>query len=48
MTIASNSAARASGFPKMAVTGANVLFAWTVPGRPSMVRVARAPLAEFK
>ena len=47
-TIASSSVARASGFPKVAVTGANVLFAWTVPGRPSIVRVARAPLSEFK
>ena len=47
-TIASSSVARASGFPRMAVTGSNVMFAWTVPGRPSTVRVARAPLAEFK
>lgn len=48
MTIASNSAARASGFPRAAVTGTNVIFAWTVPGRPSTVRVARAALAEFR
>ena len=47
-TIASSTAARASGFPRMAVTGSSVMFAWTVPGRPSSVRVARAPLAEFK
>lgn len=47
-TIASSSVARASGFPRMAVTGANAMFAWTVPGRPSSIRVARAPLAEFK
>ena len=47
-TIASSSAARASGFPKMAITGSNVMFAWTVPGRPSTVRVARAALSEFK
>ena len=47
-TIASSSVARASGFPRMAVTGSNVMFAWTVPGRPSSIRVARAPLTEFK
>ena len=47
-TIASSTAARASGFPQMAVTGANVMFAWTVPGKPSRIRVARAPLTEFK
>lgn len=47
-TIASSSVARASGFPRMALTGSHVMFAWTVPGRPSAVRVARAPLTEFK
>lgn len=47
-TIASNSAARASGFPKTAISGANLMFAWTVPGRPSTVRVARAAISEFK
>lgn len=46
-TIASNSAARASGFPKAAIAGSRVMFAWTVPGRPSMIRVARALIAEF-
>lgn len=48
VTIASSSAARASGFPRMAIAGANVLFAWTVPARPSSVRVARASISEFK
>ncbi len=48
VTIASSSAARASGFPKAIVTGRDVMFAWTVPGKPSTVRVARAPLSEFK
>jgi hypothetical protein len=47
-TIATSSAARASGFPRMAVTGSDVVFAWTVPGRPSAVRVARARLTEFR
>jgi hypothetical protein len=48
VTIASSSAARASGFPRMALTGNDVVFAWTVPGRPSAIRVARVPLAELK
>lgn len=47
-TIASSSVARASGFPRVALTGSDVVFAWTVPGRPSHLRVARAPLAAFK
>lgn len=47
-TVASSSSSRSSGFPRMAVTGANVMFAWTVPGRPSAVRVARANVSEFK
>lgn len=41
LTIASSSAARSSGFPRMAVSGYDVVFAWTVPGRPSAIRVAR-------
>ena len=48
VTIAASSAARANGFPKVAITGSNVMFAWTVAGKPSMVRVARAALTEFK
>ncbi len=48
VTIASSSAARASGFPKAVIAGADVMFAWTVPGKPSTVRVARAALSEFK
>lgn len=47
-TIASSSAARASGFPQMAVTGSDVFFAWTVPGPTSAVRVARARLSDFR
>jgi hypothetical protein len=46
-TIASSSAARASGFPQMALTASHVVFAWTVPGQPSVVRVARARVEEF-
>lgn len=44
VTVTASSAARASGFPRMAVTGRNVMFAWTVPGRPSAIRVARIPV----
>jgi hypothetical protein len=44
LTVATSSAARASGFPRLAVTGSDVVFAWTVPGRPSAIRVARAPV----
>lgn len=40
--------ARASGFPRIATAGAYVYFAWTVPGRPSMVQVARAKGAAFR
>lgn len=47
-TVATSSAARASGFPRMAVTGSDVVFAWTVPGRPSSVRVARAAVGGFR
>ena len=48
VTIASSSAARASGFPRMAITGNNALFAWTVPGRPSAIRVARVPVSDIR
>ncbi len=48
MTVATSSAARASGFPHAVITGNNVMFAWTVAGRPSAVRIARAPLTEFR
>lgn len=48
VTIASSSAARASGFPRLAITGSTAMFAWTVPGRPSQVRVARTPVAMLR
>ena len=48
MVIARSSAARSSGFPQMALTGSDVVFAWTVPGRPSAIRVARAPASEIR
>jgi hypothetical protein len=48
VTIATSSAARASGFPRMAVSGDHALFAWTVPGRPSSIKLARRPLSDFR
>ncbi|MGQ0813060.1 MAG: hypothetical protein ACT4O1_01160 [Gemmatimonadota bacterium] len=48
VTVATSSAARASGFPRMAVTESEVTFAWTVPGKPSHIRVARAALKDFR
>jgi hypothetical protein len=47
LTIATSSGARASGFPRLAVAGSTVVFAWTVPGQTSQVRVARASAADF-
>jgi len=47
-TIASSSVARASGFPRVAITGTDAVFAWTVPGRPSNIRIARTALSAFK
>ena len=47
-TIGSSSAARASGFPQIAVTDSHVFFAWTVPGGASAIRVAKAPLSDFR
>jgi hypothetical protein len=42
-TVARSTAARASGFPQMVATArGEVYFAWTAPGDPSEVRVARA------
>ncbi len=48
MTIARSSAARASGFPQMALTKSDVVFAWTAPGRPSAIRVARARVSDIR
>lgn len=46
-TVAISSAARASGFPRIALTGKHAVFAWTVAGKPSHVRIARVPLSSF-
>ena len=41
ITIATSSAARASGFPRMVLRGDDAIFAWTEPGKPSAIRLAR-------
>lgn len=41
VTIATSSAARASGFPRMIISGNDAFFAWTEPGKPSAVRLAK-------
>lgn len=43
-TLATTSAARSSGFPQMARSGDQLVFAWTIAGEPSRVETARAPL----
>ncbi|HEX2190731.1 MAG TPA: sialidase family protein, partial [Longimicrobiaceae bacterium] len=43
VTVAASSGERASGFPRMALAGDTVVFAWTAPGDPSAVRTARLP-----
>lgn len=48
LTIARSSAARASGFPRMALAGPDVVFAWTVPGRPSAIRIARTAVTTLR
>lgn len=40
VTVAELSAARVSGFPRMARAGDEIIFAWTAPGTPSRVRTA--------
>ena len=48
VTIASSSAARASGFPRMGLTRTHAIFAWTAPGKPSRVQVARIRLRDLE
>jgi hypothetical protein len=43
-----SSAARASGFPRVALTNSHAFFAWTQPGKPSSVRTARIALTSFR
>jgi hypothetical protein len=44
--IATSSAERPSGFPRMVRQSQHVIFAWTDPARPARVQVARVPLSE--
>lgn len=46
ITVATTSGRRASGFPRMVRARDELVFAWTVPGSPAVVRVARARLPE--
>lgn len=48
VSIAASSAARASGFPRTVLTKDHAVFAWTQPGRPSAVRVARVALSTLR
>lgn len=44
VTVARISANRRSGFPRMVKSGDRLVFAWTVPGEQTQVRVASAPI----
>ena len=46
MTVAESAAARASGFPRMTSTDGWLWLAWTAPGTPSRVRVARVAVGD--
>lgn len=48
VTIASTTAARASGFPRMVVAGSDVVLAWTVAGKPSSISVTRRRIADIR
>ncbi len=48
ITVASSSAARASGFPRTTVSGERIYFAWTDPTRPATVKVARTALSAIR
>ena len=48
ITISGLSANRASGYPRMATFGDEVIFAWTESGTPSTVKVARMALSAVK
>ncbi|MGH7502409.1 MAG: sialidase family protein [Longimicrobiales bacterium] len=47
-TVAASSAERASGFPRMALAGDRIVFAWTEPEPDARVRVAEMPLPRFR
>ncbi len=47
-SVASSTATRSSGFPRMVPAGDGIVFAWTAPGNPAQVRVARMPLSALR
>jgi hypothetical protein len=46
--VATSDITRSSGFPRMAVLGNEVVFAWTEYGKPSYVRTARADISAYR
>ena len=46
--IAKTDISRSSGFPRMALLGNEVHFAWTEFGKPSRVRTAVADVSEYR
>lgn len=46
--VAASSAARASGFPRVARSEGNIIFAWTESGSPSRVRTAVINITDYK
>ena len=46
--IAQTDVSRSSGFPRMALLGDTVHFAWTQFGKPSRVRTATADVSAFR
>ena len=48
ITIGGLPGGRASGFPRMARRGSDVVVAWTVPGTPSTIRLASLKIAPLK
>ena len=47
VTIATTSAARPAGFPKVVRRGAELVAAWTVPGDSARVHLGRSPIAQL-
>jgi hypothetical protein len=46
--VATSDIARSSGFPRMAVLGNEVYFAWTEFGKPSYVKMAKADISSYR
>jgi len=46
--VATSDIARSSGFPRIAILGNDVYFAWTEFGKPSYVRTAKADISAYK